>query len=142
MSKLEIEDIKIFLKDVIDATQNDAELKSLLADLAKIASNENTSHKKSRVETEPSVNPISLAASEGLERLVEELEKLDIEQLIAIIKKYGLDKTRNSYRWKSKDKLVLLIKDRIGASSTRGDVFSASNESSHQATASDISNLV
>jgi predicted metal-dependent TIM-barrel fold hydrolase len=129
MSKLDIEDIKASLKEIINAAKKDSELKALLVELSELVSDENTSGKRTRVKVEVDINPISLAANEGIDRLVEELEKLEIEQLVAVIKKYGLDKTRKSYKWKTKEKLVSLIKDKVSASSTRGDVFFGGDKS-------------
>lgn len=129
MSKLDIEDIKASLKEIISAAKKDSELKALLAELSELVSDDNTSGKRTRVKVEVDINPISLAANEGIDRLVVELEKLEIDQLVAVIKKYGLDKTRKSYKWKTKEKLVSLIKDKVSASSTRGDVFSGGDKS-------------
>ena len=129
MSKLVLEDVKASLKEMISAAKKDSELKVLLAQLIELVSDESASGKRARVKVDVDINPISLAANEGIDRLVEELEKLEIEQLVAIIKKYGLDKTRKSYKWKTKEKLVSLIKEKVSASSTRGDVFSGGERS-------------
>jgi len=110
----------------LDVTEIKAVLKALLAELVKLVAEENIS-RRTKTKVEAKINPISIAATEGIERLVEELEKLDVPALIAVIKKYGLDKTRKSYTWKTKDKLVNLIKERVSASSTRGDVFSGND---------------
>lgn len=128
MSKTDRDDIKASIKKIIKEARNDGELKALLAELVDLASEENTSEKRTRVKVDVDINPISLAANEGIDRLAEELEKLEIDQLVAVIKKYGLDKTRRSYKWKTKEKLVSLIKEKVSASSTRGDVFSGGDK--------------
>jgi hypothetical protein len=126
MSNLDVTEIKAVLKEIVAAAKKDNELKALLAELVKLVAEENIS-RRTKTKVEAKINPISIAATEGIERLVEELEKLDVPALIAVIKKYGLDKTRKSYTWKTKDKLVNLIKERVSASSTRGDVFSGND---------------
>ena len=128
MSKLDIAETKAILKEMIAASKKDSELKALLAELVRLGS-EDINQRITRTKVDVHINPIKIAAAEGIERLVEELEKLDVAQLIAVIKKYGLDKTRKSYTWKTKEKLVSLITEKVGASSTRGNVFSGNDKS-------------
>ena len=124
MSNLDISNIKVVLKQCISAAKEDQELKTLFAELIQIVSAKNISSKQ--VET-ALINPITLAGNEGIDRLVEELEKMEVKQIIMIIKQYGLDPTKKSYTWKNtpenKEKRITLIKDKINGLLTKGDVF-------------------
>ena len=124
MSNLDIPNIKTVLKQCISAVKEDQELKTLFAELIQIVSTKNISPKQ--VET-ALIDPITLAGNEGINRLVEELEKMEVTQIIMIIKKYGLDPTKKSYTWKNtpenKEKRITLIRDKINGLLTKGDVF-------------------
>ena len=124
MFRMNISDIKVVLQECIIAAKEDEELKTLLAELIQTVLAKNTASKPT--ETYTLINPITVAANEGIGRLVEELEKMEGHDLISVIKEYGLDPTKKSYRWKTKEKLVSLIKEKISALLTRGDVFSDS----------------
>lgn len=124
MSNLDIPNIKTVLKQCISAVKEDQELKTLFAELMQIVSTKNILPKQSETAL---INPITLAGNEGINRLVEELEKMEVKQIIMIIKQYGLDPTKKSYTWKNtpenKKKRITLIRDKINGLLTKGDVF-------------------
>lgn len=126
-SDIDVNQTKIILRELITEIDNDNELKNLLSNLfCKVTSKSTVRKKQEPVNI--TINPIAIVSSEGENVLLGKLNDLEIPELIAIIKKYGFDKTRKSYKWKTKEKIVKLIKDKVCSSSKRGDVFSGKSK--------------
>lgn len=127
MSKQNIKEIKETLDKLVKLAKRDKEVHSLLLELFEIASK--PFQKKSPKETireeesEIDINPIDVFTQGGEDGLIKALEPLSPAQLINIIKRFGFDPSRKSYRWRKKERLIELIVQRIKSSTSRGDVF-------------------
>jgi len=65
----------------------------------------------------------------GMEGLEQALEKLEIDDLKEIVKKYRLDPKRYFYKWTTKRKFIEFIKDKIASKLEKGQSFvSSENE--------------
>ena len=126
MSKYKMKEIKEAIQDIIKLSQTDIEVHGLLVELLNIASKTFPNSSKaieSEHDAEVDINPISIFTEAGEDGLLKALEPLTLVELIDIIKKFGFDPSRKSYRWRKKERLVDFIIQRIKSSTSRGDVF-------------------
>ena len=127
MSKQNKKEIKETIQRIIKLSRQDKEIHGLLVRLLEIASepfpNESTKEVVLEGESEVDINPITIFTESGEDGLLNALNPLSIEELINIIKKFGFDPSRKSYRWRKKERLIDLIVQRIKSSTSRGDVF-------------------
>ncbi len=127
MSKQNIKEIKETLDRVIKLAKQDKEVHSLLKKLFEISSKpfpkESSKETILEEESESEINPIEIFTQGGEDGLLKALEPLSPSQLINIIKRFGFDPSRKSYRWRKKERLIELIAQRIKSSTSRGDVF-------------------
>jgi hypothetical protein len=72
---------------------------------------------------EPTVDPFVARQDRGQEGFRNWLDSQSIEQLKAIISEHRLDATGNARKWKTKEKLVELIIDRVESRAKQGGVF-------------------
>jgi hypothetical protein len=71
----------------------------------------------------PAEDPFEVYRSKGDEGLKSWLESLDIAALKAVVRQHRLDPSRLSDKWKTKDRFVALILERVPARLKQGDVF-------------------
>jgi len=127
MSDTNINQIKDWLRKVIELSKSEKEVHKLLSEVVEIASkpfhHDNSKEIVTKQESEVEINPISIFTEGGEDGLIKALKPLSSTQLINIIKKYGFDPSRKSHRWRKKERLIDLIVQRIKSSTSRGDVF-------------------
>jgi hypothetical protein len=68
-------------------------------------------------------DPLAIFQGEGARGLMSWLEGLDLEQLRRIVRQHKLDSTRNSDKWKSRDKFIDLIMERLPERMRQGNSF-------------------
>ncbi len=128
MYNQDINDLKEWLKQLIELSRKNRKVHSLLAELIEIASQpfhkKLSDEHKSQEGLHEEINPITIFTENGEDGLKNALEDLTPNELINIIKKFGFDPSRKSYRWRKKERLIDLITQRIKSSTSRGDVFS------------------
>jgi hypothetical protein len=123
--KKKYEALKEQLKQLIDAAKHDDDVRKLLGELINLTNRSTgvTTGAKRRT-PEPAVNPFQIIRESGVESLNARLDKLDVSDLIQIIKYYGLDQSRKSHKWRKKDRIKEFVVERVHAKSVQGDVFS------------------
>ena len=128
MSNQDKNDVKEWLEQLIELSKKNKKVHSLLAELIEIASQpfprKSSDDYISQEELHGEINPITIFTEKGEDGLKNALEDLTPNELINIIKKFGFDPSRKSYRWRKKERLIDLIIQRIRSSTSRGDVFS------------------
>jgi len=70
------------------------------------------------------VDPFQIFREQGVVALRETLEKIDLEELHAIVRKYRLDPGRISSRWTRNERVIDLIVDQVTAYARHGQAFS------------------
>lgn len=61
--------------------------------------------------------------NEGKDSLLLKLQEYNVDELITIIKRYKLDASKLSYKWKKKDRLINFIIDQIVGKMEKGESF-------------------
>lgn len=69
------------------------------------------------------LDPYAIAASDGVERLREQLLPLDIEQLKDVIVEYGMNSDDRAMSWKDHDRFVERIMEKVNFGTTQGSAF-------------------
>lgn len=106
------------IADIIDKDEHAIE------DIERILSKYKNKSKKKIVKYEK-IDLFDILSNKGKKSLHEELSKLEIDHLKAILKEHSLDSSNIAKKWKNKEKLIKFIVTRIDDVSTRGKVFSA-----------------
>ena len=70
------------------------------------------------------LDPFQVLREQSIVALRETLEKLDLEELHAIVRKYRLDPARISSRWTRSERVIDLIVDQVTAYAKHGQAFS------------------
>jgi hypothetical protein len=70
------------------------------------------------------LDPFQVFREQGDTGLRETLEKIDLEELHAIVRKYRLDPARVSSRWTRSERVIDLIVDQVMAYARHGQAFS------------------
>ena len=70
----------------------------------------------------PTIDPFVLY-QKGEGELLETLQRLDIERLKDIIAHNGMDRAKLAMRWKTKPRLVSLIRDTVKTRAHKGEAF-------------------
>jgi hypothetical protein len=70
------------------------------------------------------LDPFQVFREQGASELRETLEKVDLEELHAIVRKYRLDPARISSRWTRSERVIDLIVDQVTAYARHGQAFS------------------
>ena len=73
--------------------------------------------------TLPRVNVFEVYSTGGMKELDNILEQQDVVSLRKIIQNSNLDPSKLSHKWKDKERLVRLIKERVSSRANKGDVF-------------------
>lgn len=68
-------------------------------------------------------NPISAYYKEGRASVERAMNTLDTDELKTVIKRWGMDISGRTRKWKTKEKLVNFILDMSESRATQGDVF-------------------
>jgi len=82
-----------------------------------------SSTKSSGKRAAPAIDPFQLFDERGEEALRSELAQLAVEQLKDIVAHHGMDTAKLAMKWKTPDRLVSLILDRVRQRSSKGDAF-------------------
>lgn len=111
-----------------EASKNEAFLSNLsnvFKDLPKAKKPKKKKRPKKPVEkvTKQLADPFDIYQEEGQEGLLSWLQTLKLEELIEVISVNGLDPSRLSKRWKSTQKCIDLICERVSTRSQQGTVF-------------------
>jgi hypothetical protein len=80
----------------------------------------------SKKESKPTapLDPFQIVREQSIVALRETLQKLDVEELHAIVRKYRLDPARISSRWTRNERVIDLIVDQVTAYAKHGQAFS------------------
>lgn len=89
--------------------------------------------RKRKGNVELPADPFEVFHSEGAIGLKAWLDHLDLEQLRTIVRIHKLDSTRNSDKWKTKERFIDLIMDRLPERTKQGDAFRAYGQPSSAA---------
>ena len=68
-------------------------------------------------------DPFSVYFDEGEETLRERLAGLTVEELKNIVSEHGMDTAKLALKWRSTQRLIDLVMDRVLERSTKGDAF-------------------
>lgn len=80
---------------------------------------------------QPSVlNPYEVAASDGVQGLREQLQKLDVEQLKDIVAEYGMNNDRRAMGWTDPGRFVERIMEKTDFGATQGQAFRTGSQKS------------
>ena len=79
--------------------------------------------KKSNRRAPGPFDPFAVFAEGGSEGLRNRLDALDLEQLRDIIAEHGMDNDRLAMRWKTRDRVINRIIERVGARAAKGSAF-------------------
>src|SRR5437868_6882812 len=82
-----------------------------------------TPNSKKEVKEEPFMDIWDFHAKMDKDEFLKKLNELNIGQLVKIIQKNGLDQSKLSHKWKNKEKLIELIKERILDRTNKGKIF-------------------
>lgn len=118
------EDLKRQLRACIESAQTDKEIRDLFQELIATVESGRKTSKRTKAISEPSINPFEIVREVGREGLDKRLGSLGLEELLQIVKYYGLDPSRRSHKWKNPDRVRELIVERVYDKSVQGDVFS------------------
>jgi len=118
------DDVKRELREWIDLARSDQEIRELLRELITTVERDGRPSRSTKKVREPSMNPFEAIRELGRQGLERELQERELEELLQIVKYYGLDPSRKSHKWKNPDRVRELIVERVYDKSVQGDVFS------------------
>lgn len=118
-------DLRESLHRFIDIVADEAEQNAAFAEKLKgiLAAGGETSLLGKRRKLESPGDPFEICQAGGDERLKTWLNGLELEQLKAIVRQHRLDPTRNSDKWKTKERFIELVMERVPARLRQGDSF-------------------
>jgi hypothetical protein len=119
--------LRAFLRRLADLIADEAErnpdfaaqLQEVVAPAVKVRDGQ---PRKSQAQL-PAEHPFEVYRARGEEGLKSWLESLDITALKAVVRQHRLDPSRLSDKWKTKERFVTLILERVPARLKQGDVF-------------------
>jgi hypothetical protein len=81
---------------------------------------------RSKKESKPTapLDPFQVFREQGIVALRQTLEKIDLEELHAIVRRYRLDPARISSKWARNERVIELIVDQVTAHARHGQAFS------------------
>jgi hypothetical protein len=110
------------LRDLLEAAKHHEPTRHALQELVRLVAS--SKHEvQGRTKKSPVLNPFNLYREGGESALAEKLNSMSLGELLAVVKAYGLDPSRKSHKWKTEQRLVDLIRERVRSTSSRGDVF-------------------
>ena len=124
MSDTSLIKFKQLLRQLIKDAEKNKESRDLIRELVQLGTKRSSSKKVINKKNIPEFNPFEYLRENGENQLYEKLNKMDVSNLITIIKNYGLDPSRKSHKWRDKEKISNFILERVKNKSTQGDVFS------------------
>lgn len=111
------------LQRLVDLLADEAERNPAFAEaLAELFISPPTST-RSKSKEEPILDPFSTFQAKGKEGLRASLNGLSIEQLRSIVRQHRFDPSRLSDKWKSRERFIEVICERVEARSRQGDAF-------------------
>ncbi len=111
--------LKSFLAVVVDEARRNQEFAASLNDA--LGGAVETRQRRGRRDA-PVLDPYALF-EQGADVLLGRLQALDVKSLKDIVAHHGMDRQRLAMRWRSKDRLVELLMERVEQRATKGDVF-------------------
>jgi len=82
-----------------------------------------SSEKPQKVERIPALDPFETYKQQGAEKLQSWLNELSLQELRAIVRQQRFDPSRLSDKWKTKERFIQLILERVVSRSKQGDSF-------------------
>jgi hypothetical protein len=111
------------LQRLVDLLADEAERNPAFAEaLAELVTPSHTTT-RSKSKEEAALDPFSTFQTRGKEGLRAALIELSIEQLRSIVRQHRFDPSRLSDKWKSRERFIEVICDRVEARSRQGDAF-------------------
>ncbi|MBE6043575.1 MULTISPECIES: hypothetical protein [Clostridium] len=117
---LNIEEVENFIKNI---KKNIANIRSFKVKFIIDWDSSETKKNEEIIEEGPFFNPIAFYMKEGEKRLREKLNYFSNQELKSIIKAYAPDPKGYAYRWKSKERLLKYILEKVKAFTDSGKVF-------------------
>jgi len=119
----EKKNIRRLLHRLADLIADEAERNQrFAAELHEILGTREGGPKKPRTQPPPE-DPFEMYRTKGEEGFKSWLETLDVATLKAMVRQHRLDPSRLSDKWKTKERFVSLIVERVPARLKQGDVF-------------------
>lgn len=124
-----------------EADRNEAFAEKLLAAISSVSQPPERSSDQRIKGVELPGDPFGIFQTEGAPGLQAWLDNLDLNQLKRIVRDHRLDPTRNSDKWKTRERFIQLILKRIPARARQGDSFRYYGEQPPQAKPSEDSGV-
>jgi hypothetical protein len=116
-----------------EADRNEAFAEKLLAAISSVGKPTERSPDRRVKNVELPGDPFGIFQTAGAAGLQAWLDDLDLNQLKRIVRDHRLDPTRNSDKWKTRERFIQLILKRIPARARQGDSFRYYGEQPPQA---------
>jgi len=120
-------EIKMRLMDIARVISAHAgkneELRKALSDIFERTSNAELDENRTDLGLDVMPSPFALLQEKGTDRFREWVSSLEIDDLKKVISSHRLDATGNARKWKTKDKLVDFVVERVTDRSKQGGTF-------------------